>query len=136
MSAFVLITGTLFRAPEQRTSKTGKPFVAATLKVKDGEAVAWWKLLVFSESAGAELMRLSDGDAVSAQGTFKAETYDKNGETRVGFTLFADRVLPLKPPPRERKPKPTTPRDSWAAPDRMRDDRPRVDNDLNDSIPF
>jgi hypothetical protein len=37
MSAHVLITGTLFRAPEQRTSKNGKPFVTATLKAKDGD---------------------------------------------------------------------------------------------------
>jgi hypothetical protein len=36
MSAFILITGTLFRDPEQRTSKNGKPFVTATLRVKDG----------------------------------------------------------------------------------------------------
>jgi hypothetical protein len=27
MSATALVTGTLFRAPEQRTSKAGKPFV-------------------------------------------------------------------------------------------------------------
>jgi hypothetical protein len=136
MSSFVLITGTLFRTPEQRTSKTGNPFVTATLKVKDGDGVAWWKLLVFSESAQAELMRLSDGDALSAQGAFKVEPYDKNGETRIGFTLFADRVLPLKSAPRDRKPKPDKPRESWAAPDRLRDDPPRVDTDLNDSIPF
>jgi hypothetical protein len=37
MTAHVLITGTLFRAPEQRTSKAGKPFVTATLKAKDGD---------------------------------------------------------------------------------------------------
>jgi hypothetical protein len=41
MTAHALITGTLFRAPEQRTAKSGKPFVAATLKVKDGEATQW-----------------------------------------------------------------------------------------------
>ena len=138
MSAYVLISGTLFRAPEQRVAKSGKPFWSATVRVKDGDATAWWKLLVFSESAGAELMRLCDGDAISAQGSFKCEPYDdKDGGRRVGFTIFADRILPLKPPPRERKPKPAHPaRDSWAAPDRLRDDRPRADPDLDDHIPF
>ena len=32
MTTYVLISGTLFREPEQRTSKAGKPFVTATLK--------------------------------------------------------------------------------------------------------
>jgi hypothetical protein len=32
----------LFRGPEQRTSKTGKPFVTATIRAKDGEAAQWW----------------------------------------------------------------------------------------------
>jgi hypothetical protein len=34
MTAHVLITGTLFRAPEPRTSKNGKPFVTATIRVR------------------------------------------------------------------------------------------------------
>jgi len=39
MSAHVLISGTLFRAPEERTGKTsGKHFVAATIKVRDGDS--------------------------------------------------------------------------------------------------
>jgi hypothetical protein len=59
MTTHVLITGTLFRAPEERTSKAGKPFVMATLKAKDGR-----KLVAFSESIQAELMRLAEGDAI------------------------------------------------------------------------
>jgi hypothetical protein len=41
MTAYALVTGMLFRAPEQRTSKNGNPFVTATLKAKDGEALQW-----------------------------------------------------------------------------------------------
>jgi hypothetical protein len=37
MTTHALVTGTLFCAPEQRTSKAGKPFVAATARVKDGD---------------------------------------------------------------------------------------------------
>jgi hypothetical protein len=37
MSAIALVTGILFRAPEQRTSKAGKPFVSAIVRVKDGD---------------------------------------------------------------------------------------------------
>jgi single-stranded DNA-binding protein len=83
MSAHVLVTGALFRQPEQRTSKAGKPFVTAKIRAKDGDSTQWWKVLAFSESAGAELLRLGDGDAVSAQGQLKAELYERDGETRL-----------------------------------------------------
>jgi Single-strand binding protein family len=74
-----LVTGVLFKAPESRTSKAGRPFATATLKVRDGEALQWWRVTVFSESAMAEIMRLVEGDSLSAQGSFKAELYTKDG---------------------------------------------------------
>jgi hypothetical protein len=77
--SLALVTGTLFKAPEQRTSKAGKPFVAATIRAKDGEVSQWWRMIAFSESAQAELMRLGDGDACSVQGSFKAELYRPDG---------------------------------------------------------
>jgi hypothetical protein len=138
MSVHVLITGALFRAPEQRISKTGKPFWSATLKVRDGDATAWWKLLVFSESAGAELMRLGDGDALSAQGSFKCEPYQKDGEQRIGFTLFADRVLPLNRPRKQRAQKKAAPPPASQPSDRSRLARHAGDgvDYFNDEVPF
>jgi hypothetical protein len=76
ITAHVLVAGTLFHAPEQRTSKAGKPFVTATIRAKDGDNSQWWRLVVFAESAQAELMCLTDGDALSVQGAHKAETYE------------------------------------------------------------
>jgi hypothetical protein len=35
LTAHVLISGVLFREPEQRTSKAGKPFVTTTIRAKD-----------------------------------------------------------------------------------------------------
>lgn len=102
MSAHILVTGVLFRAPQTKTSKAGKSFTTATLKAKDGEATQWWKVLAFSESACAELARLSDGDALSVQGALKAETYEKDGATKVSLTCIADTVLALRQPARKR----------------------------------
>jgi single-stranded DNA-binding protein len=98
MSAHVLIVGALFREPEQRTSKAGKPFVVATLKAKDGADAQWWRLVVFSETTGAELMRLSDGDAVSVQGALRVETYERDGATKVSLSVVVDHVLALRQP--------------------------------------
>jgi single-stranded DNA-binding protein len=105
MSAHVLVSGTLFRAPEERTGKTsGKSFVAATIKVRDGEATQFWKVLAFSSEAQSELKRLDDGDALAVQGGLRAEAYVKDGEPRVGLTVLADAVLPLKRPRKRQEP--------------------------------
>jgi len=104
MTAFAIVTGSLFKAPEQRTSRTWRPFVTATIRAKDGEASQWWRVTAFSESAQAELMRLDDGDALAVQGAFKAELYQpEGGEARVSLSIAADHVLALRQPPKERK---------------------------------
>jgi single-stranded DNA-binding protein len=140
MTAQVLITGTLFRAPEQRTSKAGKPFWTATLKCRDGDRVEWWKICTFSESAGEELARLDDGDAVSVQGRLEVATYEQGGETRIRRSCIADHVLALRQPARKRAPaaskaaapkQPPTPADRGLA----RHAGAAVDY-FNDAIPF
>ncbi len=97
MTTYTLVSGTLFREPERRMSKAGKSFVTATLRVKDGEAIQWWKVVAFSETVQAELMRLADGDAMSVQGAFKVETYEKDGVTKLSLSIVADHVLALTP---------------------------------------
>jgi single-stranded DNA-binding protein len=90
------VAGTLFHAPEQRTSKAGKPFVTATIRAKDGDNSQWWRLVAFAESAQAELMCLTDGDALSVQGAHEAETYEKDGATKLSLSVIADHVLALR----------------------------------------
>ena len=119
MAAHALVTGTIFRDPEQRSSKNGNAFVAPTIKVKDADAVQWWKILAFHETAQAELMRLADGDAVSVQGSFKCDFYTPEGrEPRVNLRLFADVVTPLRaaPKPKQEKEKDDRPSARKAAP--------------------
>jgi single-stranded DNA-binding protein len=133
MTAFALISGALFRAPELKTAKTGKAYVAASLRVTADNATDYWSVLAFSESAQAELSRLGEGDKISAQGSFKVEPYTaRDGQTRINRTIFADHILALRQPPRERKPK--------AAPTRAPDDgAPSNQNDgrdFSDDIPF
>jgi single-stranded DNA-binding protein len=107
MSTFALISGSLFRNPERKTSKAGKAYATATVKAVAGNESEFWRLIVFSESAQAELMRLADGDKLSAQGSMKIELYRANdGSEKISRTLMADGVLALKPAPREKKPKP------------------------------
>lgn len=137
MAAYVLVSGTLFRAPEQRTSKSGRPFATTTLRVKDGDAVQWWKVLAFGDTAQAELMRLAEGAAVSCQGTLKAETYRaESGETKLSLTCFADSVLALSPAPKERKPKEEPALDTRTREDRCRGEWRDERDGPNDALSF
>jgi single-stranded DNA-binding protein len=123
MSTYVLVSGSLFHAPEQRTSKAGKPFVTATIKSKDGEAVQWWKIVAFAECAQAELLRLGDGDAVACQGALKIETYEKDGETKIALSIIANNVLALRKPRESDKISPS-------------EQPARADRPFDDAIPY
>ena len=104
MSASVLVSGSPSRGPELKTAKSGKAYATATVKVAADNAVDFWSVLAFSETAQAELMRLGEGDKLSVQGPLKVEPYTaRDGQTRISKTIFADRVLALRQPPRERK---------------------------------
>lgn len=104
--AFVLITGTLFREAEQRTAKSGKPYVMAVVKCGEGPIVQWWKLTAFGDAAMVELLRLRDGDSLSAQGPMRVETYERDGVTKISLRMIADQVLALRQPKKSKTNKP------------------------------
>lgn len=139
MSASVLLSGTLFKAPEQRQSRNGNSFTTATMKVESGSDAQFWRLFVFSETQQSELLRLQQGDALSVQGVPKFELYKPDGgEPRVSLSLTAEIVLALRQPPKQRTPKP--PKDAPAKPV---DTRPRAErwagdgaDEFGDEIPF
>jgi single-stranded DNA-binding protein len=121
MTVHILVSGSLFKNPELRTSKTGKTYATASIRTAsaDNTAADFWNLLVFSETVQEELMRLSEGDKLSAQGSLKLEIY--NG--KISRSVFVDAILPLRAPPRERKPKaakaaPTSRETTDATPDK------------------
>jgi single-stranded DNA-binding protein len=145
MTAFVIVTGTMFRGAETRVAKTGKPFTFATLKVPDGNAISWWKVLAFNEDAQAELARLGDGESLSAQGRLTVDSYTKGGQTRLSFTVVADHVLALRQPSKPRAPRqkqsqqskePRRPREAGGDLLDRHDDGGFVDPRFNDQLPF
>jgi single-stranded DNA-binding protein len=107
MSVFVLVSGSLFKNPELKTSRAGKTYATASIRTSsvDNSAADFWNLLIFSETVAAELMRLTEGDKLAVQGSVKLELY--NG--KISRTVFVDHILPLRAPPREKKPKPAKP---------------------------
>jgi hypothetical protein len=116
MTAYALITGAIFRAPVQKTSKAGKPYTSCTIKAgsDDGGSGDFWSVLCFSESAQLELLRLEAGDAVSCRGRPRPQRPREAGdavsvrgkmkleifEARISRSIFADAALGLRPAPR------------------------------------
>jgi single-stranded DNA-binding protein len=108
MSVHVLVSGSLWKTPEQRSSsKTGKIFTSASIRTSsaDNTAADFWNLLVFSETVQAELMRLTEGEKLAVQGSCKIELF--NG--KISRTVFVDAILPLRAAPREKKAKAAKP---------------------------
>lgn len=68
MTVFALVTGALFRDPETKISKAGKPYVTAAIISKDGESSTFANIIAFSDSAKDAILALRAGDALSAQG--------------------------------------------------------------------
>ena len=135
MTVQVLVTGEIFRAAKQQTSKAGKVFTVATMKAAatDASNSEFWSVLAFSDTAQQELLRLTVGEKLSVQGGLKLETFTRDdGEVRISRTIFANAILPLRAPPREKKPKPAPP----SAPLQSVNIMPAAPSDLDDDIPF
>jgi hypothetical protein len=143
MSDRAIATGVLVKAPVEKTSKAGKPYVLATIRSGSGEAVRWWKAFVFSESAIEEIKRLGDGDPIAVAGEFDCSVYAPAGaETRLNWTIRADAILSARAKPKTDKPQadkpaqaarrrssgPKVASSSWA--------RPTTGGALDDDIPF
>jgi hypothetical protein len=104
MSARAIVSGVLHRAPETRTSKSGKPYVLTTVREKHGEATRWWRCFVFDEAAIQEIARLSADDPIAVSGEFDCETYAPAGaESRLSWTIRADAVVSAKAKPKASK---------------------------------
>lgn len=97
MTTTVLVSGTLSHAPQCCTNARGR-FATAKLKGKIGDRTQFWHVVAFSETAQAELLRLSEGDALSVQGALQAEPRNQNAAAEFSLGVVAEHVLPLRRP--------------------------------------
>jgi single-stranded DNA-binding protein len=133
-----LITGSLYRTPEQRASKNGRTIACATVRVKENETPSpFVKIFAFSESVQSELLRLGDGDSLSAQGRLGVETFiTTSGTTKVSLSLVAEHVLALRQPPKKRAATTSAPPDIRTKQERQRGSWTGPDDGPCDEIPF
>lgn len=89
-----LIAGKLYRRPQQRTGKNGKPFVTCLVRTptRDGGAL-FVSCICFAEQAQQALLALSDGAAVALAGELTPKVYTKDGEARPAADLLVHETL-------------------------------------------
>jgi single-stranded DNA-binding protein len=145
MSVAVLISGSIFKEPQERTSSSGRKYVTTTLKAAaaDNASSDFWSVLAFGTTAGAELMRLAVGERVTIQGGLKLELYTANdGATKISRTIFADHAMALRQPPKERRAKAAKPATSQEQTTTIADATPAKETAaggpafFSDDIPF
>ena len=90
-----LIAGRLHGQPTQRTSKTGKPFAVAKVRVAAGDGESTFiSVIAFDDAPCAALLALGDGDSVAMSGSLTPKVWtDKEGNTRPSLDLVAHQVL-------------------------------------------
>lgn len=90
-----LVSGKLYGKPGERIGQSGKPFVTAKVRAVAGDGESLFvNVITFSDSAGAALLALEDGDSVSLSGALTPKVWtDKNGDARPALDMMAYAVL-------------------------------------------
>ena len=100
-----LVAGVLFADPQQRTSKTGKPFAIARVSVPQGEdGRLFCSVIAFDDSAVNRLLQLRAGASVAMAGALKVGTWTaKDGATKPSLDMVADEIAATTPRPKKAK---------------------------------
>jgi single-stranded DNA-binding protein len=100
-----LIAGKLYGAPQERTSKTGKPFAVAKVVCAAGDSESLFvNVIAFSHSVCTALLALGDGDSVALAGMLTPKVWtDRDGNARPTLDIVAAQVLTAYHVTRKRK---------------------------------
>ena len=95
MSIEALILGKLHQRAEQRTSKTGRPFVTAKARAATGDGESLFvNVIAFGDTECAALLALDAGDSLALAGTLKPGAWtDREGNARPSLDVVAVKVL-------------------------------------------
>jgi putative DNA primase/helicase len=106
MSIEALILRKLHQRAEQRTSKTGRPFVTAKARAAAGDGeLLFVNVIAFGKTACAALLALDAGDSLALAGTLKPGAWtDREGNARPSLDVVATQVLTVYGLKKKREP--------------------------------
>jgi hypothetical protein len=92
-----VISGQLTSQPEERKTADGRVMATASIKARKGrESVEHWRVIAYSSTARAALLRLGVNEDLSVQGSGTASAQRISGDVVLVHTIFAEHVLPLR----------------------------------------
>ncbi|MGF6728012.1 single-stranded DNA-binding protein [Paraburkholderia youngii] len=92
-----LVPGTVFAVPETRTSKNGKSYVSALLRVIGEKESPFVRVRAFDADVRGQLLALESGDEVCVSGPLELSVWnpDDGREPRVNVSMIARKLLSL-----------------------------------------
>jgi single-stranded DNA-binding protein len=93
MSLAILALGTLVDEPVERTSRDGKAYATARLRVPTEEEPAWVSIIAFDPAAVRALLAHAKGDTIAVTGRAKLTMWEKNDAHRAGLSVVVEGVL-------------------------------------------
>jgi hypothetical protein len=97
VSIDALVTGTLHKAPTQRTASNGNSYTLATVRAstRDPEVTMFVSVIAFDPAAAAALAALGPGDPVSLAGELTPKVYipKDGGPPRPSLDMLVHAVL-------------------------------------------
>lgn len=89
-----LMQGTLAADPVERTTREGKPFTTANVRVAAGADALFIGIAAFDRTAAERLAQMRKGGTVAAVGVLEQTAWTaKDGAERTGLRLTASEVL-------------------------------------------
>jgi single-stranded DNA-binding protein len=134
----VLAGGTLYGAPQKKTSARGTSFVSGKMRVStsNGETI-FVGIVAFRESVGQALLALADGAALSVAGDLKASAYTaKDGTVRASLDITVNEVLTAAHVDKRRKAMRESRNCQEQAPAAAQSPSTNGGEDFDDPIPF
>ncbi|MCO5099220.1 MAG: single-stranded DNA-binding protein [Rhodocyclaceae bacterium] len=99
-----LVSGTLVADPVERSTREGKPFTTATLRVPAGEDAIFIGVAAFDPVAAGRLAQMRKGGMAAAAGLLEQTTWTgKDGAERTGWRLTASEILTAYAATRKRR---------------------------------
>src|SRR5512143_2364539 len=131
MTLAVMLSGSISKAPETRTTKAGNPFAFTTVRVPSQDGDIYASVTVFDSSLVDTLSSLKPGDPVTVVGSGKLSLYTpaNGGDPRPNLSVTASRIIALTDRQADPRPKP----------DRQQDRRqyqPAGPREFADELPF
>ena len=89
-----IVSGVLTRQAEERLSKTGRPYLKATVRDGSGDGARWVVAFVFNDAVREAISGMAAGEAIAVAGEIDAEIFTPEaGPARISWSIKVDGVL-------------------------------------------